>query len=158
MKGKFMHVLSAIFGAAVGAAAVEKVRGNKLNFWRNTSNKHLAMIRLYDQWVASKQEGKSIVDYFINNDIKTIAIYGMSFMGNRLYEELKNTNIEVKYAIDKKADNICADIDVISPKEDFPHVDAIVVTAFYFFDAIEEELCNKTDIPLISLEDIFYEI
>ena len=37
-------------------------------------------------------------------------------------------------------------------------VDAIVVTAVTFFDEIEAALSEKIDSPVISLEDILYEV
>ena len=33
-------------------------------------------------------------------------------------------------------------------------VDAVIVTAFTFFDVIEEDLLKVTDMPIISLEEI----
>lgn len=61
----------------------------------------------------------------------------MSFIGQRLYEELKDTGVEVVYGIDKNSDKIYADIDIVTPEDDLEEVDAIIVTAFYFFDEIE---------------------
>ena len=37
-------------------------------------------------------------------------------------------------------------------------VDAVVVTAVYFFDEVEEELEKIFDCPIISLEDIVQEV
>lgn len=37
-------------------------------------------------------------------------------------------------------------------------VDAVVVTAISFFDEIEEALNAKTDCPILSLEDILYNV
>ena len=37
-------------------------------------------------------------------------------------------------------------------------VDAIVVTAVTFFDEIEDELHKKVNCPILSLEDILYEV
>ena len=36
--------------------------------------------------------------------------------------------------------------------------DAVIVTAIYNFDEIEEKLSDLIDCPIISLEDIIYEI
>lgn len=37
-------------------------------------------------------------------------------------------------------------------------VDAIVVTSITFFEEIEEMLKEKVDCPIISLDDILYEV
>ena len=75
-----------------------------------------------------------------------------------LKEELKGTDIEVAYGIDQKADSIFSDINVVSPEYCLDNVDAIVVTAIHFFDEIEEKLSEKVDCPILSLEDILYEM
>ncbi len=160
MKKRTIGILStfagAVAGAIGGAAATEKILG-RIDY-RQLANKHLAIMKLYDQWIRTKQEGKSVVDYFHNNEIKSIAIYGMSFVGQRLYEELKDSDIKVNYAIDKNASSIYADIDVIDPDGDLPTTDAIIVTAIYFFNEIEEILVKKTNSKILSFEDILYEI
>ena len=112
----------------------------------------------FDQWLRIRQEGKTLVEYFEKNDYKTVAIYGMKELGERLYDELENSGIEVRYIIDKNADSIYADVDVITPDDDLEPVDVIVVTAIYYFDEIEEMLSEKVDYPVVSLEDILYEV
>ena len=44
----------------------------------------------------------------MTNVYKEIAIYGMSYLGERLADELAGSDITVKYAIDRNADNIYA--------------------------------------------------
>ena len=82
----------------------------------------------------------------------------MSYAGLRLAEELENSNIEIKYGIDKNAEAICSDIDVVTMQDQLTEVDAVVVTPIVFFNEIEKELSEKLDCPIISLEDILYEI
>ncbi len=156
MKKGVAGVLSAVAGGVAGGLAVSVKSNKEVKKWRGFSNKHLEMIKLYDQWFATKQEGKSVADYLRSEGIKTVAIYGMSFMGQRLHEELRNTDIEVKYGIDKNWNNIYADIDIVTPEDDLEEVDAIIVTAFYFFDEIEDSLLEKTDSRILSLEDLVY--
>ena len=109
MKKGMISVLSAIAGAgsvAVGVSMYEKHKLEEGEKWKQLADKHLALMQLFNQWMVTKQEGKSIVDYFHKESIKSIAIYGMSYVGERLYDELKDSDIEVKYAIDKNADGI----------------------------------------------------
>ena len=81
-----------------------------------------------------------------------------SYVGETLVDELKNSNITVLYGIDQKADSIYADVDIVFIEDELQEVDAIVVTAITFFDEIEEKLSEKMDCPIISLEDILYEV
>lgn len=105
-----------------------------------------------------RQEGKTLAEYFERNHYKTVAIYGMKEFGERLYDELKDTDITVKYIIDKNVDGVYADVDIITPDDEMPPIDVIVVTATYFFDEIEGTLGEKVDYPIVSLEDILYEV
>lgn len=113
---------------------------------------------MLNQWLILKQDGKSLSKYFIDNEYKTIAIYGMGEMGNRLYAELKDTEVEVKYAIDKNPESIYASLSVCDLEDELAKVDAVVVTAVFAFDSIVNELESKLDCPIISLEDVVYEI
>ena len=47
---------------------------------------------------------------------------------------------------------------MLSMDDDFIPVDAIVITAITFFDEIREEVLKKVDCPVVSLEDILYDI
>ena len=158
MKNKVISVLSALTGVALGAGIVGKVTGKSLNKVRSMSDKHFALFQMMNQWVKVKQEGKNLALYFEKNEYKKIAIYGMSYAGETLVDELKDSSVTIAYGIDKNADSIYADIDVFSVDADLAPVDAVVVTAITFFDQIEEKLSEKLDCPIISLEDILYEI
>lgn len=86
-----------------------------------------------------------------------IAIYGMGDIGKNLLADLRDSSVKVDYAIDKVVTNT-EDIRVVSPEEKLEKVDAIVVTAIAYFDDINDNLSSKTDCPIISLEDIIYEM
>lgn len=158
MKKTVISVLSAVIGAAAGAGVVKKSAAEETEKVRARSDKHLDLFLMMNQWVKVKQKGKNLSEYFNANGYKKIAIYGMSYAGETLVDELKGTPIEVAYGIDRNADSIYSDLDIVSMEDDLAEVDAIVVTAISFFDEIEEQLSMKIDCPIISLEDILYEI
>ncbi len=158
MRMSMISVLSAVTGAAIGAGVLSKVSGEALRKEKNMSEKHLALFLLMNQWVKVKQDGKNLSSYFEKNGYKRIAVYGMSYAGETLLDELKNTGVEVAYGIDQKADSLYADVDVVSMNGTLEPVDAVVVTAITFFDEIEEKLSRKMECPIVSLEDILYEI
>ena len=158
MKKGIVGITSALAGAALGAIGTSKIMGNSVTEWKNMSDKHLALFLLMNQWVKVKQEGKNLAEYFEREGYHEIAIYGMSYAGETFADELQGSDVKIKYGIDKKANAIYADFDVISPDEELEEVDAIVVTSITFFDEIEEMLSKKVDCPIISLEDILYEV
>lgn len=142
----------------MGAGVVSQAMGKSLEKAGNMSEKHLALFLMMNQWVKVKQEGKNLVEYFVQNGYKRIAIYGMSYAGETLVDELIGTDIEIVYGIDQKADSVYSDIDVFTLEDDLEVPDAIVVTAISFFDEIEGKLGEKFVCPILSLEDILYEI
>lgn len=158
MKKPVLSILSALTGVALGAGAMGKASKDRLNIVRSYRDKHLALFLMMNQWVKVKQQGKNLADFFVKNGYKKIAIYGMSYAGETLVDELKGSEVTVAYGIDKNADSIYADVDIVSMEDDLEEVDAIVVTAITFFDEIEEKLAEKVDCEIISLEDVLYEV
>lgn len=157
--GKVISTLtSAVVGAVAGGVAAKSVSSKKIKQMKESGAKLYELYMAFDQWLQIHQKGKTLVEYFEQNKYKTIAIYGMKELGERLYDELKGSNIKVNYIIDKNADQIYADVDVITPDKKLEPVDAIVVTAIFYFDEIEEMLSEKVDYPIVSLEDILYEV
>lgn len=158
MKKGVIGVLSVLTGAAVGAGITGKKMDEKRKTAQSYANKHLSLFLMMNQWVKVKQEGKNLSAFFEKEGYKKIAIYGMSYAGETLIDELKDTGIHVAYGIDKNANAIYTDVDIVTMEDDLEKVDAIVVTAITFFDEIEEQLSAKVDCPIISLEDILYEV
>ncbi|MDE7028625.1 MAG: hypothetical protein K2P63_01445 [Lachnospiraceae bacterium] len=158
MKKGVIAALCVVGGAVCGALGVRKVMKDKVVHKSKMSEKHLALYLMMNQWVKVKQEGKSIAGYLEKSGYKEIAIYGMNYVGETLMSELENSKIKVMYAIDKNADRIYADVDVLTPDACLPEVDAVIVTPITFFDEIEDSLSEKLDCPILSMEDILYEV
>ena len=149
---------SAVVGAMLGVVATAGELEKQINEKKKMSDKHLDLYLLMNQWVKLKQKGINLSKYFEKNGYNRIAIYGMSYVGETLVEELKGTNIEVVYGIDRNAENIWIDnMNVLSLDDELEDVDAVVVTAISFYDNIKDSLSRKLTCPIISLEDILYE-
>lgn len=151
-------ILGTILGVIVGAMTVGKLMWKEIQALKEMSSKHFTLFLMMNQWVKNKQNNKEIATYLDRNGYKRIAVYGMSYAGKTLIEELKNSDIHVAYGIDKNADSLYADIDIMSMEDELPDVDAVVVTAITFYDEIEKELQKKIKCSIVSLEDILYEV
>ena len=158
MKKVVVSALSALVGAAFGAGSIGKIASKENNRSKTMSDKHFVLFMMMNQWVKVKQEGKNLSSYFEKNGYRKIAIYGMSYAGETLLEELKNSEITVSYGIDKNSDAIYADVDIVSMDDELGDVDAIVVTAITYFDEIADELSKKISCPIVSLDTILYEV
>ena len=154
MKKGILSVLSMLIGGLVATGIAEKRNRKKINDAWKMSEKHLNLLIMMSEWVRIKQEGKNISDYLKQNNYKTVAIYGMSYVGERLIEELKGSEIKVAYGIDRNAGGLYADVDIVSPDDSLEDVDAVIVTSIFYMEEIEMDLSDKLSCPIVSLEDI----
>lgn len=158
MKKTMISILSTITGVALGAGIVGQKKEKKAQKMKGYADKHLALFLMMNQWVKVKQEGKSLAEYLEKLGYKKVAVYGMSYAGETLIDELKGTGVQVVYAIDKNAVSIYSDVDIFTMDDDLDEVDAVVVTAIFFFDEIVDGLMQKLNCPILSLEDILYKV
>lgn len=112
------------------------------------------LCNLFREWVIIKIEKKEICDYLWENGYREVALYGMNYVGEILLQDLGQSEIKVKYAIDKNAKYIRTGVTMIKPDEKLPEVDMVIVTAIAYFDEIKDNLSKKISCPIVSLEDI----
>ncbi|MDE6567751.1 MAG: hypothetical protein K2K70_08485, partial [Lachnospiraceae bacterium] len=106
------------------------------------------------KWVDVYQNSLKIGDYLWQKGIKTIAIYGMGYLGRLLLNELKNSNVQVQYGIDRRAGNIVTSIPVVKLDEVKEEVDLIIITAPVRYN----ELRPYLNFDMVSLEDLLVEM
>lgn len=161
MYNEALKKIGKIFGIIIlGAGLFRCFRfyGEVLEREKNQKEKNRAILRMFSKWMQNKEAGKAIEDYLIKMNFRTVAIYGMADAGQRLYDELKSTTVEVKYAIDKRAIEMEDDLQIMSTNDELAKVDVVIVTAIYDFIEIAGMLKQKIDSPIISLEQIIYEM
>ena len=134
----------------------KKMYLSKIEEEKNLTNKLIQYYNIMNKWLKFKQNGGTLADYFEKRLYKEIAIYGMKELGIRLMDELINSNITVKYIIDKNIENIPVNMEGYLPTDNLPEVDAIIVTASYYYDEIEKNLREKVKCPILSIEELFY--
>ena len=102
-----------------------------------------------------RNKKRTVAEYFENRNIKNVAICGLGRLGLCLYEELKNSNIHVKYAIDDKAESFSyLNLRVVSLESNLEAVDAIVVTKFISHIKTLDILRKKATCEILNLQDI----
>lgn len=154
----FSTIAGVIMGATASGSWLYKKEKGIIDRKTDYGAKMKEFYDLLITWLILKQENKSLADYFKKNNYNTMAIYGMKELGERLLDELRDTEINVRYIIDKNADEIYSDLDIYTPDDELEDVDVVVVTAIHYFDEIEVEMSKKMNCPIISLEDVIYEV
>ena len=122
--------------------------------------KFMGMVILYDYWMYLKINNKGTAEYFEKNGYQKIAIYGMNYIGSRLYDELVESPIEVLFGIDQNAKKIVHEIPVLEleeAKDMLKNVDVVVVTAISAFEEIKKAIEKECDTPVVSMKDVLIE-
>lgn len=153
MKKETVAIVSALLGAIVGSITRGIFSGKEKGSKEIKFKKYYLML---NQWLFIKNMGGTLSEYFINNKYSVIALYGMGEVGERFLEEIKDTNILVKYAIDRNATSIVEGIPTYTINDNLEAVDVIVVTSVFDYDTIVNELKNKVNCKIISLYDIVF--
>lgn len=133
---------------------------NSLKKEKKLQRRYRAYYEITNQWLQNKMQNKSSELFFKEKNINNLAIYGMGTLGEVLYQDLKLLDIKVEYFIDKNFDSLYSspdNIPVCSPREisSQSHVDALIITPFFDFQAIKSEFEElNSSFEIISLEDI----
>lgn len=118
-------------------------------------NKQL-LCKCMNQMLILKQKEVDISSFFSNHGIQTLAIYGISYMGQRLYDEIKDSHVKIEYFIDKRVERAKFEVPILYPEEVLGKVDAVIITAVFEYFDIKETLKKKLNCPIISMEEILF--
>lgn len=130
-----------------------KMLVSMINDYKMKMNRNRMNMMLLNDWLSFIYSGGSIDKYFLDHGYRKIMIYGNGYIGKRLFQALSGTNIEVIAIMDRQSDSSDKE-KIMSVESDIPQVDCIVITPLFFFDEIYDTLQKKTNIPLISLQNV----
>lgn len=124
------------------------------DFWNKGEQYRLQFNEnILNAWLIAKNQNKNFEDFFVKRGYRNIAVYGMGYLGDRLLEELEDSKVKVKYGIDRDMIEK-GELSVYTIEDEFPKADVIIVTVVHLFFDIRYELRKRTDIPVVSLEEI----
>lgn len=158
MKKRTVGLLSMAGGMVAGTAIILGIRQNMGTVQSGKTEKFRMYYQVLNQWLMLRQEGKNLEQYFQKKGYSSIAIYGMGELGNRLLKELENTEVVVKYCMDSKSATLDEHMNVKEDGINADEVDAVVVTAVFAFDEIEEKLRREMKCDIISLEEVVFDV
>ncbi len=127
---------------------------NIINNYKTKADRNLSNMIVLNDWLDYVYSGKKAEDFFHKNSYKRIMLYGNGYIGTRLSQALTDTDIEIVAIMDKTAktstNGLVLGIDAV-----IPDVDCIVITPVYFYDEIHTMLADKTQVPIVSVKEIF---
>ncbi len=159
----FFSIVSLIIGVLIGCLYMKKILINRIVFWKQMSDKHLLLFELSNKWIEIHQKNKNISEYIRNMGYCQIGIYGLSYLGQRLFEELIDGGLEVVCGFDRRADSInIPGLSIISPDNIHKNIDVdiIIVTSIMQYEKIRNIISDRMNkrVKIISLESILYNI
>ena len=116
------------------------------------------MFRTVHNWLQLKNRGIFIESYLISKGWNVIAIYGMGYLGECLYEELENTDIKVLYGIDQTAQDYMGVLHVYQITGPLENVDMVIVTFESDLQNTKKYVQNKMKCPVFSLYEILIDM
>ncbi len=143
-----------LFVCFVGLVGWKRYYGY-IDFFNKQRNQYRHMLRIYDMWTCVGQKGLKMADYLMSKNDNKIVIYGMDIMGLRIYEGLRNTEVEVIFGIKNKSEGIPCDLKMMEEEDcsDLSEV-SVIITDFFNYYEIEERLKNKGAGRIYSLDEI----
>lgn len=116
------------------------------------------MFFVYNDWLTMQEQGLYIHDYLKEQGVESMAIYGDSYIGKRLYRSLRGKGPEVRCFIDRNAEFLEEDIPVYLPCAPLPAVDFIVICLVDEVDGIRKELADLSGAKISSITELLAEM
>lgn len=160
----FLFILTGSICFALGLIIAWYATGHKycllIDNLRKENAKNRVILRLYDVWMMVDAREKTIDQLLLEKEIRTVVIYGMSFLGVRLFKKLENSNhVKVAYALDRNPLIGIPGIKIYVPGEEKNEdIDAVIVTAVTSFDVIKKELMARGYNRVYAIDEILYEL
>lgn len=154
---KGIKVIGGLMSVGIPVYLAGRWQQKCIDRWKEEASKQRAMFLVMNQWTNVKQANRNLEEYFLKNELRKIAIYGMGLMGQQLIKELKDSSIETAYGIDRNSDGIVSGIKVVTMDEELADVDAVVVTVLKEFDEIRDALTKKLNCSVVAIGDILNE-
>lgn len=136
------------------AAALEQTIQNLMEMRIELLGKFQRISAVYDAWVSLKNRGIHLSCYLRERGCQRVAVYGMTNLGMRLFEELKRDEMEVPCFIDRNAPFLDGPVRVCEPMESLPAVDAVVISLVQQEDKIRKLLRTKLSVPVWTISEL----
>ena len=129
---------------------------DEVSLYKNQAEKMQSYYEVLIRWITVKQANRSIVDYFFRKGFMRVGIYGARGIGMCIYDELKDSSLEIVGIIDKCADNMTIDddVDLFAPDDNIPNMDVLVVAPVYCFNEIKTDMEKRVSCQIISIREV----
>ena len=154
MKNRVKSFIVILGTFAGGFFLGSKILVNMINEYKSGMERSSSNMKVFHQWLSFLYSGGQIETYLRERHYSRIMIYGNGYVGKSLLQALEKTDISVAAGMDRNVP-VESDDMIIGTDSIIPDVDAIVVTPVFYFNEICSMLREKTELPIISIEEMF---
>lgn len=118
------------------------------------------MLFVMKTWLDMRNQGMEIASFLEKRQYLHIAVYGMGNIGESLFYELHNSGIHIDYAIDSSScvKDFDEELTVLNWADEFPDVDAVIVTMMVGYDDVIHALKARLKRPVITVYDLILDM
>lgn len=117
-------------------------------------DREMHLEKILDKWLLLRENRVNILDPFSD---KKIIVYGWGLLGRHLIFDMKEKNIIPECIVERNKDVNCL-YEIVSPNDEWPDSDVIIVTATFDYGNIYRNIRKKNpDIRIVSLEYLIME-
>ena len=118
------------------------------------SGKYFTYSKMLDMWMQIMEEGNSIENILLSRGYRNVAVYGMGILGKHLIRQLKESQVEVKYVIDRNKYVASDGIEIVTAGDEMQDIDVIIITPVNEYEEIKIILEQFYLGDIISLESL----
>lgn len=116
------------------------------------------MFHIMLDWMRIRNKGIKIDAFFRNKNYFDVAIYGMGHIGECLYNELYESDINIKYGIDRTAMDFRKELPIFKIEDDLTDVDIVIATMAEIDESLIAILKGKLSCPVTTISEILIEL
>lgn len=118
-------------------------------------DKFRRMFYILNDWTTLRESGKRIVPYLKRQNIHSIAIYGIGYLGKHLLQEVeKDGGLEIRYLIDRNAEWIHEAYPVRTMEDQLDKVDGVIVTLVQGEGRVVDQVKEKTGAVVYTIREL----
>ena len=84
---KGIKVIGGLMSVGIPVYLAGRWQQKCIDRWKEEASKQRAMFLVMNQWTNVKQANRNLEEYFLKNELRKIAIYGMGLMGQQLIKD-----------------------------------------------------------------------
>lgn len=126
--------------------------------YKKIYEKNKQLNKFYRKWIRLKNSGKSIANYFADNDIISVVIYGAGDVGKELYYELNGSEY-IECIVDKYLTGKIGNMNIMPIGMPIKNSRYMINTTFVSESQIRYDyMLDMSDVKIISIFDIIDEL